>query len=238
MTQKTRIFLTLALALTAGGSRTSAASESPVVELPSPVNAVFVPKGFDSNDNALVVVSGTYPNSCYKMGPAKVTYDKRSRNIWIDVKTYYTTGVVCAALYIPYTQAVDVGVLQPGDYKVVVNQKEVEKLPIATTTRDQPDDFVYATVSSLSRISPDIFEIQGYLPNNCSQISEIRVLEEAGDVIAVLPMVSFGKNCEPSLDPKELSFKTEFKVSTGLQGERLIHVRSLNGASLNQVVTF
>jgi len=213
-------------------------STSRVIEVPAQMNAVFVPKGFDSNDNSLVVVAGAYPNSCYKMGPTQVSVDKQTRTVSIDVKAYYTTDVYCLMLYIPFTQAINVGVLQAGEYKIVINRKDTEKLPIALATRDQPDDYVYATVSNLSRLSQNRFQLQGYLPNSCSQISEVRVLEEAGNVIAVLPIISFAEGCEPNHNPEELAFTTEFQVPSHLSGHKLMHVRSLNGSSMNQVFSF
>jgi len=209
-----------------------------VVEVPAPIKGVFVPKGFDSNDNAQVVVTGAYPNSCYKVGPTNLRVDKKNNVVEIDVNAYYAAGSYCLMLYIPFTQTVNVGVLPPGDYKLVVNSKVGEVLPVALATSENPDDFVYATVESLARRSREVFQLQGFLPNSCADISEIRVLEEQGNVLTVLPIVSFAEGCKPSGDDRDLGFSEDFSVPAHLKGQKLIHVRSLNGASVNNVFDF
>ena len=209
-----------------------------LVEISVPVQQVFTPKGFDTNDNAQIVVTGAYPNSCYKMGPTDVKIDPLTKTIRVDVKAFYTTNSYCLMLYIPFAQAVSVGVLPEGQYKLIVNSQPSGEVPVKLATKDQPDDYVYATVWTLSRRSERRFELQGFLPDSCSQISEIRVLEEKGDVFTILPIVKLSRGCEPDLTPANLNYTVEFDVPAGLKGKKLFHVRSLNGAGINQIFDF
>jgi hypothetical protein len=220
------------------GAPAAWAQETNVVEVPAQVRKVFVPKGFDSNDNALVVVEGAYPNSCYKMGPTRVQVDNERHEVSVEVSAYYTTRSYCLMLYIPFTQTVNIGVLPAADYKLTINSKESEILPVMTAANSQTDDYLYATISSLSRRAPRSFLIQGVLPSSCAALSEIRVIKEAGNVVTVLPIVKIAGGCQPDNEPQDLAFETEFEVPADVQGENLLQVRSLNGASINQVVTF
>lgn len=207
-------------------------------EVGVPVSATYVPKGFDSNDNAQIVVSGAYPNSCYKMGPTHVKVDRKTRQVTVDINAYYTQRTYCLMLYIPFTQTVDLGILPAADYDLTINRMSVQKLPIALATRDQSDDYLYSTVHQVIRLDRETFELRGVLPNSCAEISEIRVIEEEGNVLTVLPIVRFSPSCEPKDDPSLLGFSKDFTVSEKLSGPKLLYVRSLNGASINQVFTF
>lgn len=208
------------------------------IEVPVPVTATYVPKGFDSNDNSQVVVSGAYPNSCYKMGPTHVKVDSTNHRVTINVTAYFTQRDYCMMLHIPFTQTIDLGILAAANYELLVNRETNQVLPVALATRDQSDDFLYATVNHVLRVNKDNFELRGVLPNSCAQISEIRVIEEEGNVLTVLPIVRFIAGCQPRNDPDLLDFKMDFKVRSDLEGAKLIYVRSLNGASISQVFKF
>ncbi|MEO5667438.1 MAG: hypothetical protein ABIR96_05215 [Bdellovibrionota bacterium] len=208
------------------------------VEVGVPVTATYIPKGFDSNDNAQIVVSGAYPNSCYKMGPTHVNDDKETHRVSIDVNAYYTSSSYCLMLYIPFTQTIDLGVLPAANYELEINKLNTQTLPVSVATRDQSDDYLYATIINVVRLSRDTFELRGILPSSCSQIAEVRVIEEVGNVLTVLPIVRFVPGCEPKEDPTQLEFAVNFKTRSDLSGSKLIYVRSLNGASVSQVANF
>jgi hypothetical protein len=206
------------------------------VEVPAPVKIVFTPKGFDSNDNAEIVVHGAYPNSCYKMGPTTVSVNKETGVVDVNVRAYYTMNSMCLMVYIPFTQVIPVGVLKQGNYTVNVNGKFEEVLPVALASNEEQDAFIYATITSLSRKSNNVFQLQGYLPSTCSTLEEVRVIEEPGNVLAVLPIVKMLPGCDDKNVTPELHFTVDFAVKTSVKGQKLIHVRSLNGSSLNLVV--
>lgn len=228
----------LGAALFSSGILVAAENEIPkVIEVPAPVKAVFTPKGFDDNDNAELVVSGAYPNSCYKVGPTRVSVNKETKKIEVEVISYFSMSSYCLMVYSPFTQVVSLGILNQGDYSVSVNEKSSDMMPVSHAKKDQADDFLYATITNLSRKSDYVFQLQGVLPNSCSFLDEVRVIEEVGDVLAVLPIVKMESNCEPNSNNKDLEFTVDFRIDSSIQGQKLIHVRSLNGASVNQVIS-
>src|SRR5690606_11991964 len=151
------------------------------------------------NDTVQVVVSGALPNSCYKSGPVTHDVDVERKGISIDVTAYHTEADACLMYYVPFTDVVTVGLLRKGESKVVVNGEESADMPVAQARTDDKDNFTYANIMSLSQEAPRGFVLQGFLPNSCSSIAEIRVLKEDAEsgVIAVLPIVGFSEGCEP-----------------------------------------
>ena len=61
----------------------SAALANPPAKAPAPVQKVFVPQGFDDNDNVEVILHGHFPNSCMKSGPVDVSVNPDSHVISI-----------------------------------------------------------------------------------------------------------------------------------------------------------
>jgi hypothetical protein len=230
-------FLGTALITSAVAVRADDEAFENVVEIPAPVKAVFIPKGFDNNDNAQVVISGAYPNSCYKVGQTRVSVDPDMKLVHIEVTAYYSPQTYCLMYYIPFMEVVSVGVLRKGDYQVIVNELVGLHLPVAEARTDGQDDYTYANVISITHQRGPTFELQGVLPNSCAELTEVRVMKEEGNVLAVLPIVEFQRDCEPA-EGVRLDFLKRFDVPKGLKGLKLIHVRSLNGGSVNQVVEF
>lgn len=229
-----------AVALVAGMSTAQALDFDDVVEVSAPIKGVFVPQGFDSNDNAQVVVEVALPNSCYKMGMVKTLINKETKSVNVSVTSFYRHSDACLQIYTTYPEVVSLGLLDVGNYAVNVNAATDYQLPVALATNDSADDFVYANVLGLVRKSTFDFQIQGRLPRECAQLKEIRVLREEGGVMVVLPIVEFPEGCDLSANEDELGkeFLATFTLPSDLKGDHLIHVRSFNGGSLNQVVSF
>ena len=70
-TALTKIFLTIALVLSA----TAAHAEVATRDITISINDVFVPEKLDNRADAYVVVSGIFPNGCYRWKQAKVMVD-------------------------------------------------------------------------------------------------------------------------------------------------------------------
>lgn len=228
------------VALVAGVSTAQALDFDDVVEVSAPIKGVFIPQGFDNNDNAQVVVEVALPNSCYKMGMVKTLINPDTKSVNVSVTSFYRHSSACLQIYTTYPEVVSLGLLDVGNYAVNVNSTTDYQLPVALATNDSADDFVYANVLGLVRQSTFDFQIQGRLPRECAQLREIRVLREEGGVMVVLPIVEFPEGCDLSTDESVLGkeFLATFTLPTDLKGDYLIHVRSFNGGSLNQVVNF
>ena len=85
-------------------------------QIPEVVNLIpdeiFIPPGFDNNDHAQVVVSGVFMNSCYKVAPPKSRVDFSRNKIIIENQVYYYPGGWCLQVLVPYSQTIELGVLE------------------------------------------------------------------------------------------------------------------------------
>ncbi len=211
-----------------------------IAEVPAPVNGIFIPKGFDNNDNAQIVITGAYPNTCYQVGRVDAVVNSETKVIDVEVTSFFQSNRACLMLYTPFTEVVSLGVLKAGNYNVQVNSKADEEImPVGLAPSDTPDDFVYANVFGLIRKGDRGFELEGKLPKSCANLKEVKMIEEPGKVMVVLPIVEFPEGCNPTIvDDRDYGkpFSAHFELPADIKGRYLIHVRSLNGGSINQVV--
>ena len=109
------IILGLAMALT--GVAAFADEPVPVKEVAVTVQDVYVPGGFDANSDVYVIVSGVFPNSCYRWKDATVTHDKQA-NIHEVRSTALVSQGMCLMVLVPFTKEVRLGQLGAGDHRV------------------------------------------------------------------------------------------------------------------------
>ncbi len=208
-------------------------------------NKVFVPNGFDDNDNAQVVIHGEFPNTCYKTGPTEVTVNEEAKEIRITNKAYFYNGCWCMDVQVPWSQIINVGVLSVSKYKIFAETKQggfnlISNLDVNPATNPGPDDFPYAPVSEASVSGANTpgskkLALKGIFNTTCMSFKEQpKVRVQPDNVIVVLPIVEIGtQGCQPARIPFEV------EVDLGTQkGETLLHIRSLNGNSINQFVDF
>ncbi len=242
MKTKTLSFFTtiaaITFAISAQAESINPTFESVAREIPAPIQNVFIPQGFDSNDNSEVIISGTFPNSCYKMGKTSHKYNEVEQKIFVEVTAYHIKSEYCLTINIPFLQVVQLGTLDAGKYPVVVNNLINTSIPIAQAPADQErrDDFLYASVYGLIQKGPRTFEIQGVSPNSCYEISEVKVLIESNNVVTVLPIMQKIEGCDELENGKAVAWIKSFDISADYKGKVLVHVRTLNGGSINQVV--
>jgi hypothetical protein len=78
------------------------------------VSDVFVPGGFSSETDAYVVVSGMYPNSCYKWARADVS---QAGPMVHEIRSIATVSqTMCLMVLVPYSKEVRLGRLESGDH--------------------------------------------------------------------------------------------------------------------------
>lgn len=83
----------------------------------TPVSA-YVPSGFDRQSDAFVVVSGMFPNSCYKIKESKVDHVGPALH---EVRAIATvTEGLCLTVMIPYSKEIQLGKLNAGDHEIRV----------------------------------------------------------------------------------------------------------------------
>jgi hypothetical protein len=210
---------------------------------------VYVPTGFDDNDLVEVVVSGNLPSSCYSAGIFTAVPFPETRQIVIKQEALYYPKSWCVMNLVPYRETVKVGVLDAANYEVVFvsadgtlvsSKKSVSVTESTVTARDQ---FTYAVVENLSIKRDPVASnegrkvvLEGSLINSCMSLKEVRVVRNDPEVIEILPITESSASaiCQPQLRP----FEIEVDLGEMPAGEKLIHVRSLNGQALNRVVRF
>ncbi len=114
-------FITTILSLIAVGGAQAEDYTRPVEKpktrelLVSPISA-YVPSGFDSRSESFVVVSGMFPNSCYRIKESKVEHVGPALH---EVRTMATvTEGLCLTVMIPYSKEIQLGKLSAGNHEV------------------------------------------------------------------------------------------------------------------------
>jgi len=214
-------------------------ADSPVL-----VNVVleksFIPIGFDDNDKVQVVVTGTFSNACYRVGPYQVQTDRENRKVHIRQSAYLYPGW-CLQIMIPFTQVIDIGLLPSGEYTVgdATNGNVLGKLPVTVAKSQGADDFLYAPVTdAFIQITSDkpILTLKGNFTDRCMQLKKT-VVHYYPDIIVVQPIVEMSE--DTSLCGHDLiRFQRETVLSTALKGNYLLHVRSVDGQAINKIVEF
>ena len=206
----------------------------------------FLPVGFDDNDNAQAVIYGEYPNTCYRVGPVQASINETRREIRIVNEAYSYPGGWCTDVPVPFTIPVDFGILSQGSYRVVVqtNSNETRAAGTLNISKNRspnpsnPDDYLYAPVQDAivdtQTTNAASLTLRGTFKSTCWSIEEIRLIRHPENhVIVVLPIVHAAtKDCRDARVP----FEVKTSLGTLPKGRTLLHVRSLNGGSLNQVL--
>lgn len=214
--------------------------------VPAPVEQVFVPVGFDSNDDAEVVVHGHFPSSCYKLGPIKSDVDFASRRIVVRVSAWFYRDGICHAMRVPYVASVKLGPLLDGDYTVRVSGVEAVSatLPVTPATSSNPDDFIYAPVETVELTADDAgrpaVRLAGTAPvmdDGCLLLTETKIAR-TDTVFVVLPIARIERDLSlcATVPSRRFSAVVTLPEDSGA-GDFLLHVRVLAGQSINRLVT-
>lgn len=233
-----RILLTLLLLTT----YTTSVNASPEELVEIEPLAIYIPNGFDDNDDIVAIVDGYLPDTCYRLRPAIVTVDSSTQQILIRQRAVRFPGP-CLDVTIPYSAVVHLGTLTPGKYKVASKNSETgEVLDVKRSANPGPDDYLYAPVDTAQiEVTPPSkvqVHLYGRFTNTCLRIKEIKVIH-SGKTLEVLPIMhklnkmESGEACEN----KEVRFDQVENLPEVGPGRYLVHVRSLNGQSVNEVFT-
>jgi hypothetical protein len=208
------------------------------VEVMVPIDHVYSPAGFDSNDNSQVVISGYLPNLCHKAPKSIVKIEDNRVDIKVISLRYDSSNPYCPEMIVPFVEAEDLGVMEKGNYDIVVNGHSIYErranLGIAEASSDAVDDHVYADVEYIDKSSGNrMVYLKGYNPSDCFVLDEIEVLDNNKDVYSIKPkMKQVSEFCARKLVP----FEYEMEVPEKLKADQvLLHVRSIKGRSVNSV---
>lgn len=223
-------------------------AENPnVTKEPAPVEHVFVPQGFDDNDNAEVIIQGRFPNACMKIGPVERTIDSQTLTIRLRPQVYVYKGDLCAQVIIPFTQKVNFGTLKEGTWKIEIDgEPNITALPLIISRAQSatPDDFLYAPVEEVvllpGRLGPrQKLVVSGNWPvvpsRGCFTLKKIITSFGADNTLVVRPIAELLPSTQCSqASQRKRSFQSSVLLEKSLQHDSLVHVRVLNGDSLNK----
>lgn len=208
---------------------------------PTIINANFhtsyIPNGFDTNDHIQLVGEGTFSSDCYR--PAKYEVDVKHdlKKVYITPKAY-EYNAVCSMMLVPYSQVIDVGLLKVGNYEVVqtTDSQLLGNVNVKTATNSEADDFLYAPVSQamiLNQNTDKYLLITGQFTNSCMKLVDTMV-DVQSNVVVVQPLAELeeGVMCAQGMFP----FSAKVKLNNINKGRYLLHVRSLNATSINNLV--
>ncbi len=207
-------------------------------------NAVYVPPGFDNNDKVHFVYDGYFPDTCLKHGKSDVRVDLANRTIYVQNMVYYYEQQLCMEMLVHYQDTVTVGLLPAGNYNIIFEDNNLTPIPVASLRVDQAnktnlDEHLYAPVSNV--IFDDLpdggkaITIKGEFTNSCMRLKDVKILHRVSNVIEVLPIAEMpGGQCLTVAVP----FSVSVRLPQSNSGRKLVHIRSLNGKSLNRIVRF
>jgi len=202
-----------------------------------PVDHIYVPKGFDSNDNTEIIVEGKLPNLCHKSPMTKVEVVGNKVVVTVEALKYDETNPFCVPVEVPFIQPVALGVMDKGFYDIEVNGKSIfektSSISISESTSSAVDDHIYANVAYVEDKEDTGRKVKlvGYTPSDCLEFEEVAFADNAKDTVAVLPkMKQVYEHCPMKMVP----FEKEVEVPKNLKRDKiLLHVRAMNGKSIN-----
>ncbi|MBX3022459.1 MAG: hypothetical protein KF799_12370 [Bdellovibrionales bacterium] len=88
------------------------------LEVPITVTEVAVPSEVNKSTEAYVMMSGQFPNSCYKLSRTEVTHPDTFTH---EIIAYaQILDEVCLMKIVDFTFEVELGILLPGEHTVIV----------------------------------------------------------------------------------------------------------------------
>lgn len=213
------------------------AHHAPLKRVEVPAEHLYAPKGFDSNDNVELVVEGYLPNLCYQNPSTNVVVEEKKISVTLNAMKFTDESRLCAEMIVPFIHTFDVGVLDRGNYSVVVNEKVTGELFVDEASSDAIDDYIYANVHSIDRIhGEEKVLVKGYHPSDCLEFVGFEYLHNDLDTYSVLPIMEQVADFCPR---KKTPFSYEFTVPRELKRDKvLLHVRALNGRSVNAIFNY
>ncbi len=206
------------------------------------VERAFVPVGFDSNDRTQFAVEGTFHNTCYRVGPYALKVDSKLKTITMQQQAYKYDGMVCLQMMVPFTQVINVGILDEGNYKLLdaTTGKQIGTLPVEKSVTAGPDSFLYAPVTDAYIVEGETAEkhtlvVTGSFGDRCSTFEDIKIGYQ-DNVLVVQPIVK--RITEATCSSEKVRFLKTIDLREDLKGIYLLHVRSLNGQAINKMVEF
>lgn len=211
--------------------------------IPAPVDHLFIPAGFDNNDNIEFVVSGHFPNTCYSRNKVDVKVVDDRIDVKITSFTRRDSAEKCIDMAVPFVESVTVGNLQAGDYKINVNQaakgRLTGKINVNESRSNSMDDFIYSYVDHIefgfAGGTSGSAWLRAQLPSPCLEFDRVEYLSNGSDVISIMPiMKQVSDFCPMKMVPYEIPIRYDLDALPSKQV--LLFSRSMDGKSVSTIV--
>lgn len=204
---------------------------------PIPATQLWIPAGFDDNDDVVIVAEGVLPDTCHQLSDPSVEVGSGNSNIAVTLQATVAAGQ-CAPVPVPFQQEIYLGQLTSGIWSVTVNGLAAEQLlNVARATGSGIDDYIYAPVERVKvkvdeATGQSVIQLRGKLSVSCLTWKEARLIVQP-TVFVILPILEqTSTDCRPATR----LIAHDIPVPSDLaNGRYLIHVRSLNGRAINHV---
>lgn len=228
--QMTAAILAICAALSARAQNTTP------VKVQTHFGHIYAVDGFDNNDNVQIVGEGAFPNSCFRNAETLVNVDHRSKTILLTPLAYKYPGL-CLDVMMPFDRVIEVGLLNEGTYRIMQqgDTRELGHLRVKTTISQEPDDRLYAPISqALVQPGPETARVYltGDFPLSCMKLTEVKA-DIQPDVLVILPLAEIDHSV-PCVKGR-FHFDRLTDVGAIKPGRYLLHVRSMNGKSVNSL---
>jgi len=209
------------------------AQNDPVLKA-SAMNTGYIPSGFDSNDHVQMVVEGVYRDTCSRSAGTRVNVNQGAKTISVTAYEYRYSGP-CLDVTVPHDEVVNFGIVPPGNYQVVQgNGRPLGRLNVNVARTNTPDDYLYAPVSQayVKNVGGKLaLTLSGVFTNSCMSVKRVvsNVNENVLTIQPIAELLPTYANCIHGSFPFEYSTY----IPMARAGRYLLHVRSLNGKSIN-----
>lgn len=206
-----------------------------------PVDEVFVPNGFDVNDNSEIIVSGYLPNLCHKSPQTEIKINGNKIHVKVSALKYGDSNPFCPEMIVPFLETIKVGVLDKGNYEILINEatryEQKSSMYINESVSNALDDHIYANVFYVDSEEGDEYvNLKGYNPSDCLEYDHVEIISNKSNTYSVLPIMKKVRDfCPMKMTP----FSYQVKVPKLIQKSRvLLHVRGMDGNSVNSLYNF
>lgn len=182
---------------------------------------------------------GILPNLCYGSPSADVKVI--GNQIKVDVKADYSASHdgFCPDVIIPFEEKIEVGILDRGEYDILVNQNSNwaidDKMRVdASSGNALEEDRAHINQIVQSDDNPNLIKLSGFRPSDCYEIDEIEYVDNGRNSYSLIPrMVQVRGFCPMKMVP----FNVEWEIPGDLDSDKLlIHVKSLGGQSVQSII--
>lgn len=222
------------------GSKTTFAEVSKPRAIQAEFGTGYIPEGFDTNDNIQIVAEGMFPNLCFRPGSVKVSIDQVKRQVTLLPSALEYSGP-CLQVVLPWDRVIDLGILKSGEYTVIqpsrdITNRTLGRLKVHAATMAGADDFLYAPVSQAfyeSKNGKKTLKITGEFTNSCLKLVDV-VANLQPKVVVIQPISEMDESA--TCQTGKFVFEKIIELPKMTEGRYLIHVRSSNGKSINNLV--